>query len=81
MKRLEEENNALVKRQTTYQRSREHEPGADMKFEQFCSKAMFRIQILEQRLSRHNDTSLIKYKNLAQKLQVDPRLAILHRVQ
>ena len=38
-----------------FQRTREHNEGADEEFEKFCQEAMFRIQILEQRLQRHEE--------------------------
>jgi hypothetical protein len=40
---------------------------------------MFRIQILEQRLTRHEETALQKYADLDQKLHNDPRLLILNQ--
>ena len=77
-KRLDEENAQLAKRQAAYQRSRDHVEGADEEFEQFCHEAMFRIQILDQRLQRHEESALIKYADLNQKLRIDPRLLILN---
>ncbi|GBG34883.1 Dynein regulatory complex subunit 7 [Hondaea fermentalgiana] len=75
--RLDEENAQLAKRQAAFQRSRDHVDGADIEFERFCSEAMFRIQILEQRLARHEESALSVYANLDQKLRSDPRLEIL----
>ena len=75
--RLEEENANLAKKQTTFQRSREHQDDAEEKFEEFCSKAMFRISILESRLQKHEETAIQKYTDLDEKLWKDPRLAIL----
>ena len=51
--------------------------GADEAFEKFCSEAMFRISILEQRLSRHEENALQKYANMDQNLRKDPRLESL----
>ncbi len=76
-RRLDEENSALSKKQANFQRSRDHMEGADEAFEKFCSEAMFRISILEQRLSRHEESALSKYAALDQKLRGDPRLEIL----
>ena len=52
--------------------------GADEEFERFCSDAMFRIQILEQRLARHEDQALQKFAYLDTKLRNDPRLSAIH---
>ncbi|KAH9109504.1 hypothetical protein AeMF1_015421 [Aphanomyces euteiches] len=77
--RLDKENAALAKKQAAFQRSqREHDQGTDEEFERFCSETMFRIQILEQRLTRHEETALQKYAELDQRLHNDPRLAVLH---
>ena len=42
-----------------------------------CQEAMFRIQILEQRLDRHTDLSLQKYAEMDARLRNDPRLRML----
>jgi hypothetical protein len=76
-RRLDEENSALSKKQANFQRSRDHMEGADEAFEKFCSEAMFRISILEQRLSRHEENALQKYANMDQNLRKDPRLESL----
>ncbi|KAF0720696.1 Aste57867_121 [Aphanomyces stellatus] len=78
--RLDKENSALAKKQAAFQRSqREHDQGTDEEFERFCSETMFRIQILEQRLTRHEETALQKYAELDQRLHNDPRLSVLHQ--
>ncbi|GLD99953.1 hypothetical protein PINS_up008681 [Pythium insidiosum] len=78
--RLDKENALLAKRQAAFQRSqREHDQGTDEEFERFCSETMFRIQILEQRLSSHEETALQKYAEMDQRLHSDPRLRILYR--
>ena len=74
-RRLEKENEALAKRQAAFQRSRDATQGADEEYEKFCVDAMFRIQILEQRLQKHEDTAMPKYEALIKRLQEDPRLA------
>lgn len=76
-RRLDKENEALAKRQAAFQRSRDATEGADEEYEKFCVDAMFRIQILEQRLQKHEDTAMSKYEALIRKLQEDPRLAVL----
>ena len=77
--RLDNENQKLAKRQAAFQRSqRDHDQGTDEEFELFCSETMFRIQILEQRLTRHEETALQRYADMDQKLHTDPRLAILN---
>jgi len=77
--RLDEENSHLAKKQAAFQRSqRDHDQGGDEEFERFCSETMFRIQILEQRLTRHEETALQKYADMDQKLHTDPRLNVLN---
>merc|ERR1712072_190430 len=76
-RRLDEENGQLAKKQAAFQRSRDHVEGADEEFEKFCSEAMFRIQILEQRLARHEETALQKYADMDYKLRNDDRLSVL----
>ena len=73
-RRLDEENSQLTKKRNAFQRSRDHVEGADEEFEAYCSSAMFRIQILEQRLERHEETALQKYADMDHKLRNDPRL-------
>ena len=76
--RLDEENAALSKRQAAFQRNRDHmEPADEAEYERYCQEAMFRIQILEQRLDRHTDLSLQKYAEMDARLRNDPRLRML----
>ncbi|KAG5176116.1 hypothetical protein JKP88DRAFT_171511 [Tribonema minus] len=76
--RLNEENSLLAKRQAAFQRNqRDNDGAAEEEFEHFCAEAMFRIQILEQRLVQHESTALTKYAELDAKLSADPRLAAL----
>ena len=73
--RLDEENAALSKRQAAFQRNRDHmEPADEAEYERYCQEAMFRIQILEQRLDRHTELSLKKYAEMDARLRADPRL-------
>ena len=76
--RLNEENAKLAKKQANFQRNqRDNDPSAEEEFEKFCSEAMFRIQILEQRLVNHEETALKKYQELDERLSGDPRLNVL----
>ena len=76
--RLDEENAALSKRQAAFQRNRDHmDPNDEAEYERYCQEAMFRIQILEQRLVNHEETALKKYQELDERLSVDPRLNVL----
>lgn len=76
--RLDEENAALSKRQAAAQRQRDHmDPNDEAEYERYCQEAMFRIQILEQRLDRHTELSLTKYAEMDARLRADPRLRAL----
>lgn len=46
-------------------------------YEKYCTEAMFRIQILQQRLDAHEQSALRKYADLDLKLSNDPRLKVL----
>jgi len=73
--RLDDENQALSKRQAAFQRNRDHmDPSDEAEYERYCQEAMFRIQILEQRLDRHTELSLQKYAEMDARLRDDPRL-------
>ena len=73
--RLDDENQALSKRQAAFQRNRDHmDPADEAEYERYCQEAMFRIQILDQRLDRHTELSLQKYAEMDQRLRDDPRL-------
>ncbi|GMI19216.1 hypothetical protein TeGR_g6973, partial [Tetraparma gracilis] len=76
--RLNDENTKLAKQQAAFQRNqRDNDPDAEEEFERFCSEAMFRIQILEQRLVQHEENALRKYKDMDSKLLADPRMSVL----
>jgi hypothetical protein len=78
MARLTEENSKLSKKQAAYQRNaRDRDAVAEEEFERFCAEAMFRIQILEQRLASHEETALKKFQDLDAKLAADPRMRAL----
>ena len=53
------------------------EPADEAEYERYCQEAMFRIQILEQRLDRHTELSLKKYAEMDARLRADPRLVKL----
>mmetsp|Transcript_17952 Transcript_17952/g.56287 ORF Transcript_17952/g.56287 Transcript_17952/m.56287 type:complete len:580 (-) Transcript_17952:1261-3000(-) len=79
MTSLNEENAKLAKKQAMFQRNqRENDAKAEDEFEHFCSESMFRIQILEQRLSSHQEAALRKFHDLDDRLRADPRLRTLH---
>ncbi|CAN0393322.1 unnamed protein product [Pylaiella littoralis] len=77
--RLNEETSALAKKQAAFQRNqRDNDANAEEEFETFCSEAMFRIQVLEQRLVQHEENALKKYADVDAKLASDPRLRALN---
>jgi len=77
--RLDDENAILARRQAAFQRTRDHAtPEQEEEYEEFCAEAWFRIQILEQRLARHEDQALQKFAELDTKLRNDPRLSSIH---
>eukprot|EP00736_Rhodelphis_marinus_P008612 Rmarinus@m.20835 len=77
--RLQEEQDALSKRQSAFQRNRDHvDKAEEEEFEQYVQEASFRIHILDQRLARHEEQALQKYAELDRKLRSDPRLACIY---
>merc|ERR1719375_310147 len=73
-KRLEDEQDALRKRRSQMQRRGENPEKDERVFEQYQADAMFRIQILEQRLARHECEAIKKFAELEKTLAEDPRL-------
>ncbi|XP_063293480.1 dynein regulatory complex subunit 7 isoform X2 [Pelobates fuscus] len=76
--RFEKETQELQKKQQWYQQnqvsmSREDEES----YVEYCSEAMFRIQILDKRLNRHKELAPQKYLALEDQLSKDPRLTEL----
>ena len=53
------------------------DPQDEQEYERYASDAMFRIQILGQRLDRHTEISLSKYAEMDARLRKDPRLRSL----
>jgi len=75
--RLNEENAKLSRKQEQFQRSQREGDMSTEEYEKYCTEAMFRIQILEQRLASHEDAALKKFKELDMRLAADPRLLVL----
>lgn len=75
--KLAEENMKLGKKQESFQRSQREGENSTENYEKFCTDAMFKIQILEQRYQTHKDTSSKKIKDLEEKINNDPRLKVL----
>merc|ERR1712194_94123 len=75
-KQLEEEQENLKKKRSQMQRrGGENVEKDERMFEQYQSNAMFRIQILEQRLARHETHAVKKFVELENAIAEDPRLA------
>ena len=53
------------------------DPNDEAEYERYCQEAMFRIQILEQRLDRHTELVLKEYVEMDARLRADPRLVKL----
>lgn len=75
--RLNDENSKLGRKQEQFQRSQREGELSTEEYERYCTEAMFRIQILEQRLAAHEETALKKYADLDAKLSSDSRLKVL----
>jgi hypothetical protein len=75
--KLHEENAKLGRKQELFQRSQREGDFSTEEYEKYCTEAMFRIQILEQRLAAHEEAALRKFSELDLKLSNDPRLRIL----
>ncbi|KAH9491420.1 Dynein regulatory complex subunit 7 [Bulinus truncatus] len=74
--RFEKETQELQKKQAWYQQNQVSMSKADEEdYLNYCSEAMFRINILETRLNRHKEMAPHKYMALEQKLRMDPRLS------
>jgi hypothetical protein len=75
--RLNEENMKLGREQERFQRSQREGDLSTEEYERYCTEAMFRIQILEQRLTAHEASAAKKFGELGEKLDMDPRLRAL----
>ncbi|XP_012599411.3 dynein regulatory complex subunit 7 [Microcebus murinus] len=79
--RFEKETQELQKKQQWYQENQVTLTSEDEdQYLSYCSQAMFRIRILEQRLNRHKELAPLKYLALEEKLYKDPRLVELLKV-
>lgn len=78
-RRLEEEQESLRKRRAHMQRRGDNIEKDERDFETYQSQAMFRTQILEQRLARHEMQAIEKFQQLEKTLQDDHRLAAMWR--
>ncbi|CAD7971031.1 unnamed protein product [Amoebophrya sp. A120] len=77
-RRLETEQENLKKKRAQMQRrGGDNVEKDERQFEQFQSQAMFRIQILEQRLARHEMHAVKKFVELENALAEDPRLSAM----
>merc|ERR1712032_1329391 len=76
-RRLEEEQDQLRKRREQMQRRGDNVDKDEREFEKYQSQAMFRTQILEQRLARHEMKAIERFQELERTLQEDPRLAAM----
>merc|ERR1712099_211940 len=76
-RRLEDEQDQLRKRRAQMQRRGDNVEKDEREFEKYQSQAMFRTQILEQRLARHEMQAIEKFQELEKMLQDDPRLAAM----
>ncbi|XP_053575515.1 dynein regulatory complex subunit 7 [Bombina bombina] len=73
--RFEKETQELEKKQQWYQQSHSSMNKEDEEsYLEYCSEAMFRIEILKKRLSRHKALAPQKYLTLEERLNKDPRL-------
>jgi hypothetical protein len=77
-KRLDEENDKLLRRQQAFARNRDHSESAEHEFESFQAESNFRISILETRLERHNSLLPKALAELDQRLRADLRLQIVN---
>ena len=75
--RLNEENSKLARKQEQFQRAQRDGEMLSDEYEKYCTEAMFRIHILEQRLVAHEETALKKFADIDAKLAADPRLKVL----
>ncbi|XP_040185178.1 dynein regulatory complex subunit 7 isoform X1 [Rana temporaria] len=77
--RFEKETQELQKKQQWYQENQTSmTQEVQDTYTEYCSEAMFRIQILEARLTRHKELAPQKYLALEDRLNKDPRLCEGH---
>ncbi|PIK54162.1 putative coiled-coil domain-containing protein [Apostichopus japonicus] len=74
--RFEKETAELQKKQQWYQQNQVNmQKDDEEEYMEYCSEAMFRINILQLRLNRHKEMAPMKYMALEQKLRTDGRLS------
>uniref|UniRef100_A0A8C5QQA0 Dynein regulatory complex subunit 7 n=1 Tax=Leptobrachium leishanense TaxID=445787 RepID=A0A8C5QQA0_9ANUR len=74
--RFEKETQELQRKQLWYQQNQVSMSKQDeQSYVNYCSEAMFRIQILDKRLSRHKELAPQKYLAVEERLSKDPRLS------
>lgn len=77
--RLLEQQNELDRNKTTYARTKDQlEPQAIEKHEMEEKEALFKINILQMRLEKHNEDAFGKLNDLYGKLKLDKRLELLY---
>jgi hypothetical protein len=77
---LDEEQSRLHARQAMFKRQAgTGSLEASEEFNQFSEECLFRIDILNARRARHEELALKKYVEMDEKLNNDPRLAVLHQ--
>ena len=74
---LADENAKLVRKQEQFQRSQRDGDLSTEEYEKFCSEAMFRISILEQRQVAHEEQALKKLADMDARVNSDIRLKAL----
>lgn len=76
--RLDREDAALMKRRNAFERDRDvMTPAEEEEFNRACEESTFKINILNQRLERHEEISKRRFLELDAKLRADPRLAAM----
>jgi len=75
--RLEQEQDDLRKRKSQMARRGDNFEKDERQFEAYQADAMFRIQILEQRLARHEISAIKKFSDLERTLSEDLRLSAM----
>lgn len=75
--RLNDENSKLGREQDLFQRRERDDNQPNEEYQKYCADAVFRIQILEQRLAAHEEAALKKFAELDVRLAADERLRVL----
>lgn len=75
--RLQAENAKLARKQEQFQRAQRDGDFDSDEYEKYCTEAMFRIDVLEQRQAVHEEQALRKFAALDARLNSDVRLKVL----